>query len=179
MSKKMKNCKTCGTEIAASAKICPKCGAKNKKSHPILIGIIVVFVLFAAIGSTGSDSTQINNTDTAVTTPEVIEYQVYTVHEMVDTLEKNAMKAEATYDNQYVEITGRINVIDSDGDYISIVSTKDKYAFIGVQCYIMNDEQTNILMDMSTNDIITVRGKITAVGEVLGYQLDINEIITK
>ena len=29
---KMKNCKVCGAEIATSAKSCPKCGAKNKKS---------------------------------------------------------------------------------------------------------------------------------------------------
>lgn len=31
-NKKMKVCKHCGEEIAKSAKICPKCGGKNKKN---------------------------------------------------------------------------------------------------------------------------------------------------
>ena len=177
MSKKMKVCKTCGTEIAASAKTCPKCGAKNKKGHPILIAVVVVFILFAIIGGSGEDSA---NTGTPVPTPtpEIIEYQTYSVHDMVDMLEKNAMKAEATFDGQYVEISGRINVIDSDGKYISVVSAKDKYAFTGVTCYIMNDEQTNAIMEMNVNEKIVIRGKITDVGEVLGYYLDITEIVS-
>lgn len=52
---KLKNCKVCGAEIAKSAKICPHCGAKLKKGHPILIGILVFFVLIAVIGSSGDD----------------------------------------------------------------------------------------------------------------------------
>ena len=52
---KLKNCKVCGTEVAKSAKICPHCGAKLKKGHPILIGILVFFVLVAIIGSSGDD----------------------------------------------------------------------------------------------------------------------------
>ena len=48
---KMKSCKICGEEIAKSAKTCPHCGAKLKKGHPILIGILVVCVLGAVIGS--------------------------------------------------------------------------------------------------------------------------------
>ena len=31
MAEKMKKCKACGAEIASSAAVCPKCGAKNKK----------------------------------------------------------------------------------------------------------------------------------------------------
>jgi RNA polymerase subunit RPABC4/transcription elongation factor Spt4 len=50
-------CKTCGAEIAASAKRCPQCGAKNSK--PIFKKwwfwvIIVIFI--GAIGSSDSDS---------------------------------------------------------------------------------------------------------------------------
>lgn len=54
-NRKLKNCKVCGAEIAKSAKICPHCGAKLKKGHPILIGILVFFVLIAVIGSSGDD----------------------------------------------------------------------------------------------------------------------------
>lgn len=32
-------------------------------------------------------------------------------------------------------------------------------------------------MDMSVGDTMTVKGKITEVGEVLGYYLDIDEVV--
>ena len=31
MKKNLTNCKVCGHELAKSAKVCPNCGAKNKK----------------------------------------------------------------------------------------------------------------------------------------------------
>lgn len=49
------NCKDCGAEVAKSAKTCPSCGAKIKKKHPILIGVIVFFVLVVIISSMGED----------------------------------------------------------------------------------------------------------------------------
>lgn len=52
---KLKNCKVCGAEVAKSAKVCPHCGAKLKKGHPVLIGILVFFAIFAIIGSSGGD----------------------------------------------------------------------------------------------------------------------------
>ncbi len=60
MSNKLITCKACGCEVAKSAKFCPKCGAKNKKSifkkwwFWVIIGVLVL-----AIGTTGS------NTDTS------------------------------------------------------------------------------------------------------------------
>ena len=47
---KMKKCKTCGQPIAKSAKICPNCGAKNKKSRItgwlfLLIIAVIIFVI--------------------------------------------------------------------------------------------------------------------------------------
>ena len=55
-SRKMKPCKICGQQIAKSAKVCPYCGAKQKKSK-LLIILIVLLVLFVlgALGSGGSD----------------------------------------------------------------------------------------------------------------------------
>ena len=53
---KIVKCKTCGAEIAKSAKVCPKCGAKQKK-HIVLGVILVIFgilLISAAIGG-GSD----------------------------------------------------------------------------------------------------------------------------
>ena len=52
---KLKNCKVCGVEVAKSAKVCPHCGAKLKKGHPIFIGILALFLLVTIICSSGDD----------------------------------------------------------------------------------------------------------------------------
>ena len=59
MENKMSACKACGHEIAKSAKVCPQCGAKNKK--PIFtkwwFWLIIVMVVGAAIGAGGETDT--------------------------------------------------------------------------------------------------------------------------
>lgn len=75
---KLEKCKVCGAEVAKSAKVCPHCGAKLKKGHPFLIGILVFFVLVATIGSSGDDdepkkvenSTSTQNVETTPTQTE-------------------------------------------------------------------------------------------------------------
>lgn len=190
---KMVTCKHCGTEIAASAKVCPKCGGKNKKpiyKRPWFIALIVIIII-GAIGSAGGDKTsnEAGNNDTQVTTSENINstqpesktpeitYTAYEVSELMDDLNGNALKAAEKYKDQYVELTGRLNVIDSSGKYISIVPTDDEFAIMGVQCYIKTEEQKAAVMEMSIGDTLVVKGKIKDVGEVLGYSLDIDEVV--
>lgn len=186
---KMTTCKHCGQEIAASAKVCPHCGGKNKP--PIykrwwFIAIIVIIVL-AVIGGSGSSDSSGSTSSTATSKTAVssssseaaIEYTAYTVTELSEDLDSNALKAADKYKGQYVELTGRLSVIDSNGKYVSIVDSTDEWAITGVQCYIKNDEQKQVVMDMSIGDEIVVKGKITDVGEVLGYFLDMTETPVK
>ena len=63
MKAKNVNCKVCGKEIAASAKTCPKCGAKNKKLFYkkwwfSVLAIVLIFS-FAGTGCSASDDTEI------------------------------------------------------------------------------------------------------------------------
>ena len=177
---KMKNCKVCGAEIATSAKSCPKCGAKNKK--PIwkqwwvwILVVSILFATFAAIGGMGGNS-DTNTSDINTTTiQEPINYTVVSVADMIDVLDTNALKAEKTYNGQYLEVTGRLGNIDSEGSYITLYG--GDFDFTGVQCYIQNDEQLNFVMDMVDDNTYTVRVKITDVGEILGYQADIIEFV--
>lgn len=196
---KMVTCKHCGNEIAASAKTCPKCGGKNKK--PIykrgwFIALVVIIVLGAigSMGNSGSDTTTGTNNNSSVTadtsgstantetstepeqTEEPIVYTPYDVSTLMADLDGNALKAAETYKDQYVTLTGRLGTIDSSGKYITILPADDEWAIIGVQCYIKTDEQKAAVMELSTGDTITVSGKITDVGEVLGYSLDIDTI---
>lgn len=51
MNSKMTVCKTCGTEIAKTAKSCPKCGAKNSKPIFLRPWFIIIIVLALLIGA--------------------------------------------------------------------------------------------------------------------------------
>lgn len=71
---KLTNCKACGATVAKDAKICPACGAKIKKKHPIFIGIICFFALFIIVGSIGENKSpkkeENNTTSQTQTTSE-------------------------------------------------------------------------------------------------------------
>jgi len=81
MAEKMMTCKACGGEMAASAKTCPKCGAKNKKPFYKRVWLWVLIVIaVVAVGSTGGSdsSTEVNsdngtNSATTDTNKNVVE----------------------------------------------------------------------------------------------------------
>lgn len=170
---KMKWCGTCGEEIASSAKVCPKCGAKNKP--PIykrgwFIAIVVVFLLgmISSMGKTGDNHSELEE--------EEIVYTAYTVDQLVEDLDNNAASAASKYKGQYVELTGQLSVIDSDGKYIAIKPSNDKWFIWDVQCFVTSEDQKNMILTLKRDQKILVRGKITDVGELLGYHLDIDSI---
>lgn len=188
MANKIIKCKICGADIASNAKTCPQCGAKNKK--PIYkkwwFYALIVIVLFAIIGSSqrGEPSSSANGSAAASagaksnSTPEPITYIHYDVKELFDALKANALKAQETYNGQYVELEGYLGTIDSDGKYIGLTVEDGNYDYLfqEVQCYIKTDEQKKIIMDMSHGDHLVIRGKIISVGELLGYSLSIDSI---
>ena len=108
---------------------------------------------------------------------EEIEYISATVDEMYEMLKDNALKAKKTYCDQYVEVTGILGTIDSNGDYICLDEMNTAYSFYSVECFVKNDEQLDHIIEMSSGKKYTVRVKITTVGEVLGYAGDIVEFV--
>lgn len=144
-----------------------------------------VIVIIVVIGVGGSSSNK--NTDNTVqvnagtsgqtdNTQEPIEYTVVDIDTMEEALKNNAAAAKDTYNGKYFEITGKLSTIDSDLKYISLCSMTNDFDLTGVQCYIKNDEQKEIVKTLSRDDVIVVKGKVKGVGEVLGYSLDITEI---
>lgn len=197
---KLKNCKYCNEEIAVTAKNCPKCGGKNKKvfyKRPGII-ILIIFVLFICIGSISDDnetvqtnipeansninseikSEEISNTETTTEAPQIT-YTFYNVSDLFNDLENNALSANEKYKGQYVELKGELSVIDSNGKYISLAPEGDEFTFDSVHCYIKSDEQKSIISSLSRGDVITIKGKIKDVGEILGYSLDIDDILAQ
>ena len=171
MAKKYtKICKHCGTEIAKSAKICPACGGKNPKPlyKRVWFWLLLVVVLITAL--LGCDTSE------PAPAPEDREYVEVTVDEMFDELDTNALNAEEKYKDMYVSVKGNLSVIDSDGDYIAIKPLNKEYTLDSVHCRITNDEQLETVKGLSVGDTIVVKGKITDIGEVTGFYLNIDSI---
>lgn len=176
-----KICKHCKTEIPYGAKICPQCRKKQGgKLKWIVIGALSLIIIIAIAGGGGNDGgksgTQtVGNSASGEKSEEPKEYISVTATELSDALEKNAMKAQNDYKDKYIEITGKLGTIDSSGGYIAIESDKE-FDLTNIQCFIKTDEQKEKIMEMSSGDSITVEGKCTDVGEIMGYSIDIEEI---
>lgn len=104
------------------------------------------------------------------------EYITVSVSTLVNELENNAAAAQKKYKNKYVKVTGKLGTIDSDGDYISIDDPADVFSITGVQCFInKNDKkQSNFVLNLRKGQTVTAYGKITDVGELLGYHLEVD-----
>lgn len=187
-------CKKCGNELENKTATCPNCG--NKTKAPIfkkwwfwLIIIIFIVVISIASGNTeNTPNTDINvettssavsdsKSETTTIKTETIEYEKIEIQKLIDDLKSNALKAEKTYNNKTVEVTGTITNFDSSGDYINIEAVNaDEFNFDTIQCFIKNDSQQNFLLEKSVGDTVTIKGKIISVGEVLGYSLNIDDV---
>lgn len=186
---KMKKCSSCGADIAASAKACPHCGAKNKKpiykrAWFIIIIIIAAIAIISSVfgGNSGEGSGEgsgkgsgeaSEQAGAAETEKADISYTAVTSDEMVDALEANALSATETYEGAYIELTGKLSNIDSSGEYISLDPLHKDFNLTNTLCYLKNDEQRKAVKSMSVGDTVVLRGKVKSVGEVLGYSLDI------
>lgn len=179
---KLVKCKDCGKEVSESAKTCPGCGSKIKKPiyKRVWFWVIIVFVVIG-LSSGGNSETSENSKKNSNNSSEEtkIEYIKVDIDELEKALENNAAAAKDTYDGKYVEVTGRLGTIDSDLQYISLLSTTDEWDMVGVHCSIVYSETKEVVKTLTKNQTIVVKGKITDVGEVLGYYLDIDEIITQ
>ena len=155
--------------------------------------VIVVLAVFLVVGlaaggddtgtqepSSSNQETSQNNQEASQNTPSsstTITYEKVDLQTMLDELNENALRAEQKYQGKNIEITGKIASFDSDGSYITIeATTADKWNFDTVMCYIKTQDQKSFLLEKSKGDVVTIKGKVTQIGEFLGYSLNITEI---
>lgn len=154
---------------------------KGGKLKWVVLAVIAVGVIGAVGGNSDSNTTSSSSTSAKtesakeVDTSTPIEYTAVSVNDMMSQLDDNPLGASKQYKDQYLEITGKLGNIDASGDYIDLMADGD-FEIIGVQCYIKNDEQESKVTSMKMGDMVTLKGKCTDVGEVLGYSFDIEEI---
>lgn len=117
------------------------------------------------------------NSSTNATTGIQIQYEQVDLQVMLDELDANALRAEETYQGKYIEITGKIQSFDSDGKYISIVPCDASVGiFDSVMCDLTDPTHKAFLLEKNVGDVVTIRGKVTTIGEVMGYSVKIAEI---
>ena len=202
-------CNKCGKEIDANTKFCKYCGAiinntqqtqaqfqnfnysTNVKSKKKIyqqwwfwLIIILLSISIVGIGMNGESenvATNANEINSANknTDKEQITYTKIDIDELEDELENNAAAAKEKYNGKYLEITGRLGTIDSDLKYINLLSVTDEWDLVGVLCAVKDNKQKEVIKTLKKDDTVIVKGKITDVGEVLGYYLDIVEITKK
>lgn len=87
---RMSKCKTCGTEIAKNANVCPKCGAKQRKHTVLGVFLLVVgiFLILAAVGGSGNDDksqrvTESTSPSASASTAPTPELETFTVGDSV------------------------------------------------------------------------------------------------
>ncbi len=177
------NCKKCNGEIDKKAVVCVHCGCKIKK--PIYkkwwFWAVIVILVIAIANMTGGEKTETTssqqNNNTVETTQETVTYEAVELDVMFEDLKNNAMKAEKTYQNKNIEFSAKIQSFDSDGNYISVEPTNaDEWNFDSAMCYMKNEEQKNYLIEKNVGDIVTIKGKVKSIGEIMGYSIDIAEV---
>lgn len=142
----------------------------------LCIAVLATTFVSCCCPTSDSETSASSNTEQAAA-PSEVEYKKVDLQQMLDDLDANALKAEKTYQNAYVEVTGKIKNFDSDGSYISIEPVNaDQWNFDSVMCYIKNDEQLDYLLEKSVGDTVTIKGKVKSIGEVLGYSIDMDSV---
>lgn len=116
--------------------------------------------------------------DTAVQEPVPVSYTPVSIETMRSDLESNALRAQQNYLDQYVEFSGTLDTIDASGDYFTLkaLSAGEWDFFETIHCTITTQEQLDIIASHNTGDTLTVQGKVTAVGEVLGFTVDVHTV---
>lgn len=181
---KMTTCKHCGAEIAASAKVCPQCGGKNKP--PIykrwwFIAIIVLIVL-SAIGGSGSSSdgsasssksTSKASTSTASSVasvvPEINEDDYKAECQTVDYKElcRYPEKYEGTKIVVKVKVSQIIDANFSGSEKAWRTYTDNSgYGFYADDEYYMLDKRGGDAVKILDDDIITVYGEFTGLEKI-------------
>lgn len=106
-----------------------------------------------------------------------VQYEQVNLQDMLDELKANALRAEEKYQGKHIEITGKIKMFDSDGTYIAIVPYEaSDWSIEMVLCYLTEPTHKAFLLEKAVGDVVTIKGKVFSIGEVIGYGVKIADI---
>lgn len=151
-----------------------------KKKRSWILVLIAFWILFLiAIGITsqpmggiGSSAGSIEVLDEVTTSANAVKV---TAEKLLSDLEVNALAAKNTWDNKLVTVTGKLINIDASGKYFYLEGTDEEFRFTGIR---INTDKSfiEVVSAFNNGQTLTVTGKITGVGEFLGYRIDAKSI---
>ena len=169
---KMTKCKSCGADIASSAKRCPSCGAKNKKPiyKRVWFWILVVVLLIAIADFVASKVNPSDSIEIETTTEEdsnaYVDRSEATVEIDCDKLAEAYNKNPDYYDkilnNQVAEWSGTITSISNSDNGVVLV-----YMRCGLNSYLIdnvvtatitNDKDKKAILSYKEGDKIKMKG---------------------
>ena len=137
-----------------------------KKGTKILIGGLILVGVISAVSGNGEDKAKTgNNSKTEV--KEEVAYTTIDMNTLMNDLESNPANAKNKYEDKYFEVTGYVNVIDADGKYFS-VRDDNEYSIKSLHVSV-DKEDKDFMNNLQIGQQITIKVKITDVGEILAY----------
>lgn len=147
----------------------------NRKKAGVLL-CAGAFCLLVTIGC-GSESNQSQSKSKISEQTETRNYETADIEEMITEVKENALKANKIYKGKYVKIVnGSIENIESNGDYFTLESHNAAFTLLGVKVRPQNSAQKNELAEFAKEDPVTVYGKVTDVGEIMGYTVSLDKL---
>lgn len=134
---KMTKCKSCGAEIAKSAKTCPQCGAKQKNTLKTVAFVLLVIFLIGVFASIFGDSSD----------PELVQSSAQGTesgrsdNEKTDTETKTVFNVGETAALNDVHVT-LVNVSENNGG--NYMTPTDGNVFVVCEFEIENNSDTDI-----------------------------------
>lgn len=143
-----------------------------KKKRIWILGLILIAAISSSLGggNDSSDSAGDSSANVEVNEPAT----KVTADQLLSELEANALAAKNNWENKRVIITGTLSNIDASGDYFTLRGN-DEFSFINVQVYI-DDSFVDTVSAFNKGQTVTVTGKISGVGEIMGYSVDAESI---
>lgn len=169
---KMTKCKSCGADIASSAKHCPSCGAKNKKPiyKRVWFWILVVVLLIAIADFVASKVNPSDSIEIETTTEEdsnaYVDRSEATVEIDCDKLAEAYNKNPDYYDkilnNQEAEWSGTItSIANSDNGEVLVYMRCGLNGYLidnVVTATITNDKDKKAILSYKEGDKIKMKG---------------------
>ena len=192
-------CKHCGQPISDKSKICPFCGGNVKVPFydKTWFHILLVLIIFTGIDcvirnpdpeptvyrtpiveSAGASSQSSVDPDEEIEEQETAEYSSESLSKMIDMVRDYPIKAEEEYTGKYIQVSGYLDTVDSDGKYFTIVSDPDDFTILdNIQWHMdKGSDVYDFIKDAKKGSYITICGEITDVGETIYYMGDAHSV---
>lgn len=186
--KKLTTCKSCGKEVARSAKSCPHCGQKLKMGA--FSQLFILFCIFAVIAVIFSPSKeeqarqrvqQVHEKEKVLAQMSKAKVDDISATELGEIFNFMSKYTDVQRENAEKEVVGKIiqwslpvYEVKRNGDYYKIqTSTGEKVGTV-ITIYPRSEQEKTYIEALKTNDVLTVKGKIT---EVLMRNVNIKDAI--